>query len=113
MKIKVSQKQIKENYKNIICVGYCDLWHLLRGQEERFYTSGINGWNADIYQINYNTVIVTGYRPFGNINTNYKINNKYEERAREILNNHNIEYNKRINKINKLLEKYIKELIKE
>lgn len=28
---------------------------------------GVYGWNADVYVIDYDTVIVTGYRPFGNM----------------------------------------------
>lgn len=114
MKIKTTQKQIKNNYKNVISVGYCNLWYLLRGQNARFFTSGVYGWNADIYEINSNTVIVTGYRPFGNIESNqFEINKKYNEKAKEIYNNSKFgEYEKTMSKINKLLEKYINEILK-
>lgn len=30
-----------------------------------YYTCGVYGWNADVYVLDYNTVIVSGYRPFG------------------------------------------------
>lgn len=54
-------------YRNVIKVGYCDLQDALKWREPNFYTVGVYGWNADVYVIDYDTVIVTGYRPFGNI----------------------------------------------
>ena len=54
-------------YRNVIKVGYCDLQNALIGIEPNFYTAGVYGWNADVYVIDRDTVIVTGYRPFGNI----------------------------------------------
>lgn len=53
-------------YRNVIKVGYCDLQDALKWSEPDFYTAGVYGWNADVYVIDYDTVIVTGYRPFGN-----------------------------------------------
>jgi hypothetical protein len=86
MKVKVTKKQVQENYKNIISVGYCDLQYLLRFKEPSYYTAGVYGWNADIYQVNYNTCIVTGYRPFGNI-SNYELVREVEKIASDILDN--------------------------
>ena len=54
-------------YKNVIKVDYCDLQDALKWREPDFYTSGVYGWNSDVYVIDYGTVIVTGRRPFGNI----------------------------------------------
>lgn len=54
-------------YENVIKVGYCDLQDALKWREPNFYTAGVYGWNSDVYVIDYDTVIVTGYRPFGNI----------------------------------------------
>ena len=112
MKIRTTQKYIKNNYKNIIEVGYSDLAHLLRYEEPLYNTSGAYGWDADIYQINYNTVIVTGYRPFGNI-SNYDLVRKYEEKARKIDDDYNMEYNKKTQKLERLLQKFIDEILKE
>ena len=39
----------------------------LTWREPNFYTVGVYGWNADVYVIDAYTVIVTGYRPFGNV----------------------------------------------
>lgn len=67
MKTKTTKKAIMNAYENVIKVGYCDLQDALKWREPNFYTAGVYGWNADVYVIDYDTVIVTGYRPFGNI----------------------------------------------
>lgn len=84
MKFKTTQKAIKANYKNIICIGYCNLQQLLSGKEPIAYTTRKEGWAADIYEINPTTVIVTGYAPFGNIRPEYDIIEKYEHKANVI-----------------------------
>lgn len=116
-KIRVTKKQIRENFSNIICVGYCDLQHLLNYRDVDFYSTRVEGWACDYYKINNNTIISTGYAPIGNIR-NYDINRKYDDKAREILENHKIDYNNfdksfdnLKQKLEKLLEKYVKEML--
>lgn len=112
MKVRVTQKQIKEGYDKILIVGYCDLYYLLRGLDPRYYTCGVYGWNSDIYHYDNRVAICTGYRPFGNVCTNDKgLNTKYNDKARKIYEDYNTPYQKRIDKINKLLDKYIKEVL--
>ena len=55
------------SYRNVIKVCYCDMQDALKWCEPNFYTAGVYGWNADVYVIDRDTVIVTGYRPFGNM----------------------------------------------
>lgn len=111
MKEKTTMKAIKKEFENIIEAGYCELSSLLRYKEANYYTCGVYGWNADIYIINANTVIVTGYRPFGNIDAS-KISKKYEEEAREIL-KLNWSYEEQKEYINKLLLNFIEEIKEE
>lgn len=111
MSIRTTKKEIEKNYKNKICVPYGDLQYLLCFKSPEFYTSGVYGWNADIYQYNYNTVIVTGYRPFGNI-VKYEIVKKYEDKAKKIIFNKNISCTKQKNIISELLENFINEVLK-
>lgn len=111
MKIKVTSKQIKEGYDKIISIGYCGAWYLLRGLEPRFYTCGVYGWNADIYDYDYNIAIVTGYRPFGNIYPEHEKIHKYNEKARKIWNGEKDNYKVKQNKVNKLLDKFISEVL--
>lgn len=109
MSIRTTKKEIEKNYKNKICVPYCDLQYLLYFKSPKFYTSGVYGWNADVYQFNYNTVIVTGYRPFGNIE-NYGIVKKYEDEARKIVNK-SISYTEQKNTLDELIENFINEVL--
>ena len=67
MKIQTTKKAIMNAYRNVIKVGYCDMQYALKWREPNFYTAGVYGWNADVYVIDYDTVIVTGYKPFGNM----------------------------------------------
>lgn len=67
MKAETTKKAIMSAFKNVIRVGYCDMQSALTWREPNFYTVGVYGWNADVYVIDDDTVIVTGYRPFGNV----------------------------------------------
>lgn len=110
-KEKITKKQIMNGFKNIISCGYCEIQSLLQYKEANYYTTGTYGWNSDIYIINKDTAIVTGYRPFGNIR-NYDVSKKYEEEARKILCNSNLKWEKQHEKINELFKKYIDEILK-
>lgn len=110
MKIRVKEKDIKEGFKNIICVGYCDIQYLLYYREADFNTTGTYGWKADFYKINNNTIISTGYAPIGTIR-NYKINRKYDEKARKIVLNYDMKYETKVKKLDKLIEKFVNESI--
>lgn len=68
---------------NIISVGYCDLQDLLAECAPEAYTSGVYGWNADIYNVN-GTAICTGYRPFGGISPDYETVRRYNAAARDL-----------------------------
>lgn len=67
MKTKTTKKAIMSAYRNVIKVGYCGMQDALKWRKPNFYTAGVYGWNSDVYVIGYDTVIVTGYRPFGNV----------------------------------------------
>lgn len=67
MKTQITKKAIMSAYRNVIKVGYCDMQDALKWREPNFCTGGVYGWNADVYVIDHDTVIVTGYRPFGNM----------------------------------------------
>lgn len=110
MEIKTTKKEIQKSFKNIICVEYGDLQNLLSYTDATFYTCGLYGWNADAYKINNNTIIVTGYRPFGNIE-NYEVIKKYENKAKKIKENI-FNYEEKKQKLNKLLNDFIKEILK-
>lgn len=71
-------------YYNVIKVGYCDMQDALKWREPNFYTAGVYGWNADVYVIDCDTVIVTGYRPFGNVELTREVINTLNKCAESI-----------------------------
>lgn len=83
MKFKTTQKEIKSNYRTVIKIGYCSAQYLLGYETPVAYTCGTNGWNADVYTFG-GVAIVTGYRPFGNVEPDYNLLRAYEEKAEEI-----------------------------
>lgn len=116
MKYKTTKKAVQNNYRNIIRVGASDLHYLLKFTEPVAYTSGVYGWNADVYDFG-NIAIVTGYRPFGNISPDYKIVDKYNELGKEIYyeehdptKDWNEEREEKENRLNQLIQKFIEEL---
>ena len=111
MKTKVTKKEVVENYNNIIRIGYCGLQSLLNYQNARFYTCGVYGWNADVYEVNGSTVIVTGYRPFGNISVNYDTQREYDNKAMQIQCDYSLKYEQRIEKLNALLNEFVQKAI--
>ena len=112
MKFKTTQKAVKEGYRNIIEVGYCGLQHLLYYKDPVAYTSGVYGWNADIYEIGRGSAICTGYRPFGDIRVDYELAKEYDNKAREIIHNTRFDGNPR-EKIDELLSEFIEKVLGE
>ena len=109
MKKKTTQKEIKRLFKNVIRVGYCEVDALLKFEGVQWYNYGTNGWNCDITMIDLDTVIVSGYRPFGNIKPDYDVVRKYNDKAKEILkSNSNSEIARE--KISKLVKKFVEEV---
>ena len=84
MKYKTTQKAVKAGYFNLIVVPYASLQHVLDHYGANAYTAGAYGWNADIYQIDDKTAIVTGYRPFGNIRPDRETVRKYDDMGRAV-----------------------------
>ena len=112
MKTRTTNKDIKNNYFYIYRIGYCDLHHLLNYESPFAYTCGVYGWNADIYDVD-GVAIVTGYRPGVGKSVDYEIVRKYDKKARDIIYNSSIEYDKTKKQVKKLLKKFIDEITKE
>lgn len=81
MKERTTMKYIKQNYKKIINVRYCKLQNFLKHETPKYYTAGVYGWNADIY-IFKGIALVTGYRPFGNIEIKSNILDVIENKSK-------------------------------
>ena len=111
-KIRTTKKAILNAYpkNNIIAIGYCNAHYLLGGKEPIYYTAGANGWGCDCYLFN-DVLISTGYAPInGNLKFDYKTLRKYEDKAKKITYDNSINYEQQLKSINKLLNKFIKEV---
>ena len=96
MRIKVSARQIKQNYY-CIAVGYCQLQHLLTYANSPYYTAGVYGWNFDAYTFEYkgcNVAICTGYRGMQGEGVDYDVEHYFEKMAGAILTD-NVQGNKK------------------
>lgn len=118
MKIETTKKYINNLYDNKIVLGYCDLYNLLHTDEPTYYTHGVYGWNADIYTYDLDTVIVTGYRPFGNIRPERETIKKYEEKAKKVIEKYlsfkgQEVFEKRQKALKKLLDSFVAEILGE
>lgn len=115
LKCKVTKKELAESYYNIISIGYCTAVYLLKYKTPRFYYSNIYGWRFDVYEIDYSTILTTGYEYLKTNKNQKEINkiiDKYNTRACKILQNYNYKaIDKRLdNNLNKCI-KEIKEVL--
>lgn len=80
MKYKTTRKAIVAGSSRLVSAGYCDLQTLLRYHSPITYTSGVYGWNFDVYEV-HGLTICTGYRGMPGRRANNV--SKYEQAARE------------------------------
>lgn len=105
-KIKITRRAITEYPFPVLSAGYCDLQHLLRNHEPYAYNAGVYGWNFDVYDV-YGKIICTGYRNMpGKRAKNIA---EYENKARAIVENYKIPYEKRSEQIEELLREFIEQ----
>lgn len=112
MRVQVTKRDVMKQNRFVICVGYCDLQYLLRFKDSQFYTAGMYGWNADIYQVSPSAVIVTGYRPFGNVKVEFGILRGFENRASHILNQRELTYDEKKEALDEILDEFLQVVLK-
>ena len=64
MKLKVTNRCVRENYKYILCSNNIEYILHYCGFGAKYYNAGQFGWNWDCYVIDDEMVILTGYRNF-------------------------------------------------
>lgn len=60
----LTRNEIRRQYKTVIQLGYCDIYELTRQLKKIGYNAGVYGWNYDVFELDWNTCIITGYRTF-------------------------------------------------
>jgi hypothetical protein len=110
-KVRVTKMEMRTNY-NIIKASYCRLQNLLNYEKAIAYSAGINGWSCDYYDIN-GVIISTGYAPIASDNTNasYELMRDYDDRASEIINSYELDYDTKVKQVKALLSEFIKKAI--
>lgn len=66
LKVKVSDKELRNGYYTI-ALGYCEAQNILKYQAAKFYNYGVYGWRYDVYELDWNLAICTGYQPIKSI----------------------------------------------
>lgn len=114
IKFKTKKKDIMKHYQYVICTGYSTLQNLLCFKRPIAYTTRTEGWGCDIWEIDENTVITSGYAPFGNIKPDYKLVQQYEQKADKYIHKHILDNSSRVPAyINKLLKELVDKIIAE
>lgn len=104
MKFKTTRKAIVEGSVKLVYAGYCDLQTLLRNHSPIAYTSGVYGWNFDVYEVN-GLTICTGYRGMPGRRANNV--GEYERKARAIMDEYTRNYEERCAEVETLLNEFI------
>jgi len=107
MKYNATKKDMKR-YDKIIGTGADNLQHLLKFHDPIAYSTRAEGWSCDYYDID-GVLISTGYAPLDSKRTfaNYALIHEYDEKARDINANNEIEYDDKKAMVNELLSEFI------
>lgn len=105
MKLKTTNKQIRDNFYKVLSIGYCHAQYLLRYKQPFAYTCGVYGWNADFYKIG-NVCISTGYRPIGE-KVDYTLLQELEKQAQKICLDYELNRETKEKQLDELINKLI------
>ena len=111
-KIRILDKNLRDNNDVVLKVGYCELQNFLRGLDPIYYNYNKNGWKYDVYKLDENVYICTGYAPVGNQQKSYEFYEAFDKKADSILCSYSIPYEKRQEKLKKLRNEFVKEVLK-
>lgn len=115
MRIKITEKDLKDQCERVLPIGYCRGQNLLDLSTAHAlgYTSGVYGWKSDIYV--YRTMsglyvlISTGYAPVSN--TKCIDIEPFEKKAEEIRYDRELTFEEKREQINLLLDSWVMESI--
>ena len=109
MKFKVTRKEMKENYNNIISIGYCNAQYLLHFHDPIAYSTRAEGWACDYYEVN-GVLISTGYAPINSKHVNkisYDQLKNFDDIAQELIYCNDLNHEGKKHKVNELLIKLV------
>ena len=105
----LTRNEIRRQYKTVIQLGYCDIYELTRQLKKIGYNAGVYGWNYDVFELDYDTCIITGYRTFrkGTTRLTSEFTQYMDKKANEITNNNNRNYEELEKQMNSLKNEFI------
>ena len=114
LKAKVTDKEIRDGYYTI-ALGYCDAQNILKYEGARFYNYGVYGWRYDVYELDWNLAICTGYQPIKSIPEKLnrravEIIEKYDKKAESLKSSDYKNYANYRRAIERLYKKMVAEL---
>jgi len=105
MKTKVTKKAVRNGFRYVLSVGYCDACHLLYFKRPFAYSTRVEGWACDYYDLG-DVCISTGYSPTGK-DVDYSILRKYDEKAKKIVSDYSISQKAKENRVELLLNEFL------
>lgn len=69
MKYHTTQKAARNSNNIVLSVGYHNLQNVLKHERPVAYNAGVDGWNLDLYSLDHEINLVTGYRGLNNAST--------------------------------------------
>ena len=116
MNYRLSKKDVIENNSLVISAGYCQMQFLLQYKERLGFISSKNyGHESDVFLIKTEfprVAISTGYHPIG-VPFIYDVVSKYEKKAEKLVHDSKLKHEEKKEKVNKLLNQFIKYALKE
>ena len=108
--VEMTRNDVKKAFTKIYAADYCSLECLLKNQLRIGYNAGTFGWNYDVFSLNENVALRTGYRnmPGKEIPTN--ITSYYNKRAEEIFHNPILSYEEKNKNLSELIDQLVDEL---
>jgi len=108
-KFKTTKKEMKNRYDQI--VGISDAQYLLKYEEPIAYSTRVEGWACDYYDID-GILISVGYAPLDSRKTkcNYSLVHGYDEQARDIINDYDKSSEQQREEVTRLLKQFVEEI---
>lgn len=85
MSMRVYKKHVRAEYPIVAYCGYCNLQYTLYFAPQFGHTERAEGWGCNVYEIAPDIALSTGYAPFGNRRLPLAITERYEKKAKQIL----------------------------
>ena len=92
MSMRVYKKHVRAAYPIVAYCGYCDLQYTLSFTSNFGHTERAEGWGCNVYEIAPDIALTTGYDPFGNRRLPLAITERYEKKAKQILEENSLNY---------------------